>query len=249
MILARLLTPQDFGLVTIATTFSLLLGNFGLNGFTEAILQVEALTEGLASNLFWFNLAAGVVLSVAFAFAGAWIAKFYGAPPVREICLGLALSIFLGSFSIIHLALLKRAMYFGSISVQDVLSRAVSVGASVFLGWKGYGYWALVAGTVLQAVYALVSAWWMCRWTPRLPKAAVGTGKAISFALNTYAHLLSATLPRIWTISWWAGALGPCPSVFYKKAYDLFVLPTSQLLSPMSAVVVSTLSRLKKRAG
>jgi PST family polysaccharide transporter len=246
VVLARLLTPRDFGFVTIATTFSLLLGNFGLNGFTEAVLQVEAITERLASNLFWFNLVAGAVLSGAFAFAGAWIARFYGAPPVRQICVGLAFSIFLGSLSIIHLALLKRAMYFGPISVQDVISRVVSVGGAVLLGWKGYGYWALVAGTVLQALYVSASAWWMCRWTPRLPTSAPETGKTIYFALNTYAHFVvsyfAKNLDNI-LLGWRFGAIS---LGLYKKAYDLFVLPTSQLLSPMSPVVVSTLSRLKK---
>ena len=53
VILARLLTPSDFGIVTMVTTFSLLLRSFGLNGFTEFIIQQEHLTESLASNLFW----------------------------------------------------------------------------------------------------------------------------------------------------------------------------------------------------
>src|SRR4029077_12397380 len=53
VVLARLLTPKDFGLVTMVTTFSLLLSNFGLNGFTEAVLQRDHLDRALASNLFW----------------------------------------------------------------------------------------------------------------------------------------------------------------------------------------------------
>src|ERR1041385_6106792 len=60
IILARLLTPADFGVVTMATTFSLLLASFGLNGFTEAIIQFEEMDHSTASNLFWLNSGAGL---------------------------------------------------------------------------------------------------------------------------------------------------------------------------------------------
>jgi len=63
MVLARLLTPEDFGLVTMVTTFSLLLVSFGLNGFTEAVIQRKEIDHGLASNLFWINLGGGLLLT------------------------------------------------------------------------------------------------------------------------------------------------------------------------------------------
>src|ERR1017187_1447973 len=61
--LARLLTPADFGVVAMVTTFSLLLVNFGLNGFAEAVLQREEINDAVASNLFWINLGAGILLT------------------------------------------------------------------------------------------------------------------------------------------------------------------------------------------
>ena len=69
-VLARLLTPSDFGVVTMVTTFSLLLMNFGLNGFTEAVLQRAEINRDLASNLFWINVGGGLLLTVGFAGAG-----------------------------------------------------------------------------------------------------------------------------------------------------------------------------------
>src|ERR1022692_132048 len=64
VVLARLLTPSDFGIVTMVTTFSLLLRSFGLNGFTELILQREELPDSLASNFFWINLGIGALLTL-----------------------------------------------------------------------------------------------------------------------------------------------------------------------------------------
>src|SRR5947207_3814017 len=66
LVLARLLTPADFGLVTMVTTFSMLLANFGFNGFTESIMQAEELNHRLASNIFWVNIAVGAVLTTGF---------------------------------------------------------------------------------------------------------------------------------------------------------------------------------------
>ena len=68
VVLARLLAPEDFGLVAMVTTFSLLLQNVGFNGFTEAILQREEIDHALVSNLFWVN--AGLSLCLAIGFVG-----------------------------------------------------------------------------------------------------------------------------------------------------------------------------------
>src|SRR5437867_9757343 len=88
MVLARLLTPGDFGLVTMVTTFSLLLVNFGLNGFTEAVVQRDAIDHFLASNLFWINIGAGLLLTIAFAAAGSLLAWFYGDSRVAHVAVG-----------------------------------------------------------------------------------------------------------------------------------------------------------------
>src|SRR5208337_2713771 len=77
VILARLLTPADFGIVTMVTTFSLLLRSFGANGFTELIMQREEVTDSLASNLFWINLGIATILTLAFASSGPLLALFY----------------------------------------------------------------------------------------------------------------------------------------------------------------------------
>ncbi len=110
MVLARLLTPRDFGLVTMVTTFSLLLMNFGLNGFTEAIIQREELDHALASNLFWIEVGASFVLAVAFAGSGSLLTSLYKDPRLAGVTRLLALTIFISGLSVIHMALLKRCL-------------------------------------------------------------------------------------------------------------------------------------------
>ena len=246
VVLARVLTPSDFGVVTMVTTFSLLFLSLGFNGFTEAILQREELYNSLASNLFWINLAIAVVLTVAFAALGPLMARFYHDSTVARVAEGLSLTILAGSFSVIHLALLKRAMRFTDVSANRVVARIVAVVLSVILAMTGWGYWALVAGYIAQEFSVSVGAWYMCRWIPSLPRRAPGTGTAVKFAANVCLHLgfsYSSGNTDNLLVGWRFGA----PALgFYKKAFDLFYLPANQLLSPMANVALVTLSRFNR---
>src|SRR5947209_14911638 len=102
VVLGRLLRPTDFGLVTMVTTFSLLLMNAPANAFIDSILQRKEVTEALASTLFWMNLAIYAVLTVAFALLAPLVARFFGEPQVRAITVAMSATIFLTGMSIIH---------------------------------------------------------------------------------------------------------------------------------------------------
>jgi O-antigen/teichoic acid export membrane protein len=246
VVLARLLTPRDFGLVTMVTTFSLLLVNFGLNGITEAVVQREIVDDPLASNLFWINVGGSFLLAVGFASAGSLLAKLYHDPLITGVTEGVAVTIFLTGLSVLHLALLKRAMRFSLVSAIDLLSRGVSVVLSVLLAWLGWGYWALVAGVVGQSFASCVGSWICCQWLPGLPRKNVGTRPLIKFAISTYARFSTGYFTNNldnFLVGW---RLGPASLGFYKKAYDLFVLPTNQLSTGLTIVAVSALSRLKR---
>jgi O-antigen/teichoic acid export membrane protein len=244
VVLARLLAPSDFGLVVMVTTFSLLLVNFGLNGITEAILQREDMNHALASTLFWINAGCGVLLTLAFSSVAPLLARFYGDPRLASVAVVVALTILLTSVSVVHLALLKRAMQFAAVSINDIVARAFSVGISILLAVLGWGYWALVAGVIALPLATCLGAWMLCRWLPGLPRRNTHTVPMIRFALHTYGRFVASYLT--WNldnllVGWRFGA---APLGYYKKAYDLFILPVNQLSSPLTSVAVSTLSRL-----
>jgi O-antigen/teichoic acid export membrane protein len=248
VVLARLLTPADFGVVAMVTTFSLLLTSFGLNGYTEAVLQRDEINHSLASNLFWINVGVGFVLAIAFAAAGSLLARFYHDPRVAHVTVAMSLTILLSSSSVLHLALLKRALRFSLTSANDLFSAAVSVVVSILLAWAGWRYWSLVAGAIARLLVQSVGAWCLCRWIPGFPRRAAGTATIVRFAMNVYGRFTlnySARNADNLLVGWrfGSGALG-----FYKKAYDLFVLPANQLLSPISDVVLSSLSRLDRQS-
>ncbi len=242
--LARLLTPRDFGVVTMVTTFSLLLSSFGMNGFTEALIQREQIDRTVTSNLFWIVVAGGLFLASGFVVAGSWLAKFYGEPLVAPISAGLSVSIFLDTMSVMHLALLKRAMRFSAVANNLVVARVASVLVSIAFGVAGWGYWALVLGAIAQSLCGTIGAWMMCHWIPGRPRKAEGTGAMVRFAMYTYGRYSVNYFTRNTDnllVGWRFGA----PALgFYKKAYDLFSLSASQLVASTSVVAVSALSRV-----
>jgi polysaccharide transporter, PST family len=244
VILARLLIPADFGVVAMVSSFGLLLTSFP--GFTEAVLQWEQIDRYQVSNLFWINLGAGVLLTIGFAAAGSLLAWFYGEPRVALIAEVLSFQIFLSSSSVLHLALLKRAMRFPAVSANDVVARTVAVAASISLAFAGWGYWALVAGFLAFPLSRSIGAWSLCRWIPSLPRRKTGSVAMVRFAVNVFGRYNVETLAHNMDnvlVGWRFGAQ---PLGFYKKAYDLFALPSSLVMQPLAAVAVAALSRFKQ---
>jgi len=246
VVLARLLMPSDFGLVAMVTTFSLLLMSFGQNGYAEAVMQREEMDHSLASNLFWITSGAGLFLAIAFAAAGPLLAKFYGDPRVAGVAAAVSVTIFVHSISVMHIALLKRAFRFSVTSAIDVVSTVASAVVAIVLALMGWGFWALVAALIVRPVVQSFGAWSVCRWIPGLPRRVAGTTSVVRFALHVYGRFSFNYTTRNTDNLLVGWRFGSASLGFYKKAYDLFLLPANQLLIPVSDVVLSTLSRLEK---
>jgi O-antigen/teichoic acid export membrane protein len=244
--LSRLLTPADFGLVTLITTFSLLLVSVGSNGFTEAVIQCKGIDCQTASNLFWLNTGVGLVLALAFAGAGSLLAHLFRNPLAANAAAVTSIAVFIPAASVIHLALLKRAMRFTAASANEVAARAAYSLVAVVMALMGAGYWALIAGLIAAALSTTIGAWWFCRWIPSLPRRTGRTMPFVRFAVTVYGRfgIRYATQNVDNLLVGWrfdAVALG-----LYKKAYDLFALSATQLTAPLHNVALAALSRLSE---
>jgi polysaccharide transporter, PST family len=245
IVLARLLAPADFGLIAMVTAFSLLLQNFGVNGFTEAIIQIEIIDHRMMSTLFWINTLISFALTIVFILIAPALVRFYNEPRLYLITIGISLSIVSSGLSVLHMALLQRNMQFYVSSGIKVAAKVTSVTIAIFLAWQGWGYWSLVVATVALPLTTAIGAWIFCRWRPGLPESDTAIKPIIIFALNTYCtftlNYFSRNIDKL-LVGWRYGSqsLG-----FYKKAFDLFALPASQLTAPLTSVALATLSRLR----
>lgn len=244
VILARLLTPNDFGLIAMVTAFSLLIQNFGVNGFSEAIIQKADINHKLISTLFWFNALCSGILTLMFMLMAPVIAWFYDTPQLNSITICIALSIIAAGMTTIHMAILRRNMQFYLTSVISMIAMLIGISIAIILAWMGWGYWALVVNIIMQPLTTAVCGWIFCRWRPGRPGSIKEIMPILIFAIHTYGNFtlnyFSRNIDKL-LIGWRYGAqtLG-----YYKKAFDLFALPLGQLISPIHNVALAALSRL-----
>jgi PST family polysaccharide transporter len=245
VVLARLLTPGDFGLVTMVTAFSLLLMNFGVNGFTEAIIQQEEIHHRKISTLFWLNLGISVFLTLVVMTLSPIMTSFYKDPRLKTVAIAMALSIVLTGLSTIHLALLQRNMQFYTTSVNELSATVISIILAIVMALRGWGYWAIVGRQLALAAMTSVGAWVLCRWRPGLPALGTGVGSMVKFAVNVYGNFcmnyFSRNLDKILIGRFY----GSRPLGYYDRAYHLFSMPANQLAIPLTGVAIATLSRLR----
>jgi len=245
IILARLLAPEDFGLVaivTVLTSFAPLLIDFGL---LDATAQRSRITPAQVSGLFWVSTAIGVGVAAIVAAGSPLIAWLYGEPRLQPIALCVAVTFILSGLSNQHMALLRRTMQFGRIGQIQLFGTLAGTVVAVVVALSGYGYWALVLRPVTSSVCVVAGAWWACRWRPGAPLFDDEVKSMVRFGLHvvgfTVAYTLSRAVDRI--------ALGlfyrPDQVGYYQNAMNLYENSVYSALNQMHAVGSAALSKLQ----
>ena len=196
IILARLLTPEDFGLVaivTVLTSFAPFLIDFGLGDVTT---QRSKITQGEISTLFWISSGIGVAIAVAVAVCSPVIAGIYREPRLQSVALYYSITFVLLGMSGQHLSLLRRTMQFAAVAKIQILSALVGLAISIPVAISGYGYWALVLRPIVSALCIAVGAWLACGWRPGLPVVNAEVGSMVRFGMHVLGYSIVASLAR-----------------------------------------------------
>ncbi len=243
-VLARLLTPEDYGLLgmtLVVTGLARVLGDGG--GFLYATLQKKTLSHEEVSLLFWVNLAIGLTVALALIAVSPVISMVFGESRLTPLLCVLSLSFFFGGLSVQHKALLRRQMLFGKISVVDIGASCVGLGVGIGMAYQGFGYWSLAGMEIGIALSSTLFTWAFMRWVPSRPRRVEGMGSTWRFGGNIFLFNLVNYFTRnadnaLIGWYWGASALG-----LYSRAYSLLMLPIRNMNAPFSAVAIPTLSR------
>lgn len=244
-VLARLLTPSDFGLVAMVSAVTGFVGLFRDMGLSMATVQRAQITHDQISVLFWINVAASGLLAVLCAACAPIIAWVYDEPRLVWIAIVISASFLFGGMAAQHTALLQRQMKFLSLMTVDILSLAVAALAAMGCAIAGARYWALVVMVVLQPIVAFVGVLISCRWWPSLPRRRTGVAPMLRFGGNLTGFSVLNYFTRNFDNVLIGYALGPGPLGIYSKAYNLLLLPIRQINSPIGAVALPALCRLR----
>jgi O-antigen/teichoic acid export membrane protein len=247
MVLARLLAPEDFGLVAMVTTTMGFLRVFSDAGLSTATVQREGISHAQVSNLFWVNLSLGGAGTAAIACAAPLIAWFYREPRLVYVTVALSVSFLLTAATVQHLALLKRQMRFGILAMIQLTSLGLGVGVGITMGFMRFGYWSLVGMFLCSPLFSFIITWAASRWRPKLPTRHSGTRPLLRFGANLSASSLLWSLARGTDGLLIGRFCGSAGLGLYSRAYALMIRPVEQLMSPIESVFLPTLARVQSQ--
>lgn len=245
MAMARLLTPEDFGLQGMVVAMTGFLALFRDAGLSAVTVQRETVSHDQISTLFWINVVVGAFLTVVVVVASPAIAAFYHDPRLTLMTTVSAVAFLINGLSVQHYALLQRQMRFVALGVIEVSSLVVSSTVGAVMAVLGYRYWSLVGMTVVLPIVTLVGCWVALPWRPGLPKRRSGMRSMLSMGgiltVNSLVVYLAYNTEKVLLGRFWgAEALG-----LYGRAYQLISLPADILISAIATVAFPALSRLQ----
>lgn len=166
IVLARLLTPSEFGTIALLYFLVALARSLADSGLSTALIQRPDATPAEESTVFWFNAAAGLLMALLLCAGAPWFAAFYGIPALAGLTIALAANVFMTALGAIHITLLTKRTDFVTIMKASLISAAVSGGVAIVLAYRGFGVWALAAQAVTASAAHTIALWMLHRWRP-----------------------------------------------------------------------------------
>jgi O-antigen/teichoic acid export membrane protein len=248
MVLARLLSPKDFGLQGMVVVLTGFLGLFRDAGLGIATVQKDEVTEEQTSTLFWINAAIGAVLAALCAAAAPLVVRFYHEPRLYWVVVVSGLAFLFNGVATQHGALLQRSMRFVTQAKIDVLSLAVGSGTGVVMALLGCRYWSLVGMAMAISIVNTAALWFVVPWIPGPPRRKSGIRSMLHFGgmatCNSFVVYLAWNAEKLLLGRFWgADALG-----LYGRAFQLVTLPVQQLNTAVTGVALPALSRIQHDA-
>lgn len=244
VVVARLLTPADYGLVAMVAAL-VGLGELVRDlGLSSAAVQAPTLSKAQRDNLFWINTLLGVVLAAGLAAASGVIADFYGEPALIDLTRVLALTLVLSGITAQFRASLARDLRFvASVSVE-LLAAVVGVSVGITMAATGWGFWALAGQELSRGLVMCAGCVIAARWIPGRPRRQTPMRSLISYGAHLLATNVLVYASRNADTVTVGYRFGSTATGLYNRAFQLMALPLTQISYPASKVALPVLSRL-----
>lgn len=246
LVLSRILEPDDFGLIAMVQAVIAFGEVIRDTGLSNAALQQRNLSNQLASNLFWINVAVASSIFFLILLATPLVVSIYDEPRLWPIVPALAASVLFHGIGAQIRVQLARSFRFGALATSSVIAQLVSVSIAIGLAVWGWGYWALVAQTLSSAIVLLVIQWAISRWRPQRVRKGHGTLQLVRIGLDYLLNQFISFLQANGTTIVIGRVFGAAMLGSYNRAYQLASLPVGGTLGPLMRIVVPTLNEYGK---
>ena len=236
VILARILSPADFGLVAMLALFVAISGVLIDSGFSQALVQRQQTTATEESTIFFFTVMMGALIAIILSASAPSIAAFYGQPLLEQMTYWMALNLFFNTLAAIHTTLLTKELNFKTITKAGVVAALVSGGVAVFMALRGWGVWSLVGQALASTITMVIMLWLLHPWRPQWLFSFSSLRAFFKFGgfllwtglLNTlYTNLYALLIGKLHTVQ----EVG-----FYSQAQRLQQLPVSAMTNVIGRV-------------
>ena len=210
IILARLLMPEDYGVIAMLTFFIAIAETFLDSGFASALIQKKDRTEIDFSTVFYFNLAISLALYTFFYISSPFIADFYGMPILNKVTRVVALSLVINGLAIVQTAKLTIELNFKAQAIASITATFISGLLAIYLAYMGWGVWALAFQGVSSSLIRTLLLWILSRWRPLWAFSYDSFQRLFSFGskllcsgmINTvYENLYTLVIGKVFTAS------------------------------------------------
>lgn len=242
IVLARLLLPEDYGMISLIAIFITIANVFVQCGFSTALIQKKNVSEIDFSSVLYLNLCVATILYIALFFISPVIADFYKEPKLVLILRILSITLFFGAINSIQNAIVSRKMKFKKLFFSSLGSIIVSGTVGIILAYTGFGVWALVAQQIVNQCLITIILWVTVKWRPKLMFSfkrvkklfAYGWKILVSSLIDTfYMNLRSLIIGKIYS----PGILG-----FYNRGDQFPQIIVSNINGSIQSVMLPVLS-------
>ena len=245
VVLARLLTPADFGVVAMAAPLLTLFTLAADWGLTMATTQRQHIDQEQLSALFWINAGAGLILAALMAALSPLLVLIFNEPRLIGISMVMSLTLVAIGLGAQHEALLRRRLRYGSLHGCGIVASAVGLVVAIVAALGGIGVWSLVWSQVVSQVSRTAMLWMAARWKPTRPSGRVNIGPFLRFGNRLAPANLLFHLSRRFDGVLIGAVAGASELGIYRRAHGMVSEPLEQMIQPMHRIVPASLSRLQ----
>ncbi len=237
VVLARLLTPEAFGLVAMVLVFQQFIQIFATFGFGAALIQRSDLRQEHATSVFWFNVAVGGGLMLLFMAAAPVVGRFFEQPLLVDLAIFTSIAMLFSSINIVQRSVLQRELQFRALTIIELVSLTGTTALAIALAWMGYGPWALAAQVVALPVVSGVLLWAVSDWRPRGRPSGAALRELLSFSANAFGSRVMAYWSYNLDNLLIGKLLGTTLLGVYTRAYAILLQPVANFGSMVSRVL------------
>ena len=244
-VLARILSPEEFGIIGIALLFTGIVRLFGNLGMGQALVQRKKIDQEYLSTAFWTSVLVGSCLSLIGVFSASMAAEFFNELAVWAVIMWLSLNFFFSSLSSIHVVLLTRDLKFDVMAKIEIWTTVIRIAFILTCALLGMGFWSIVIGIIMERIIRTLSIIRLVKWNPSLQFNTEKFKHLFSFGRNIYGQMFVNYFNNSMDYFVTGKFLGTANLAFYQFAFNVPHLVLSHITESVNSVVFPLYSKVQ----